>query len=447
MLPGTRGLPLSFHRTRTGRERLESAMKFVLACYGSRGDVEPCVAVGRELLRRGHDVRMAVPAGLVGFAESAGLAAIACGPDLQAILDAHRNFWTCLFRNPWRIRELIRSRREVGKPIFQCWEEMSTTLTSLADGADLLFTGVNFEDAAANVAEYYDIPLATLHYFPLRTNGELLPFLPAPLGRSAMTAFWWLSWRGTKKVEHAQRRELGLPKATGPSPRRISGRGALEIQAYDEVCFPGLAAEWAKFNGQRPFVGALTMDLPTDADDEVASWIAAGTPPIFFGFGTIRVESPADTLAMISAACAQLGERALVCSAGTDFSHVPQFEHVKVVGTMNFAAIFPACRAVVHHGGAGTTAAGLRAGVPTLILSTDLDQTLWGARVKRLKVGTSRRFSTTTQQSLVEDLRTILTPQYAVRAREIATGMTKPAESVAAAADLVENFARLRRAR
>jgi UDP:flavonoid glycosyltransferase YjiC (YdhE family) len=148
---------------------------------------------------------------------------------------------------------------------------------------------------------------------------------------------------------------------------------------------------------------------------------------------------------MISAACAQLGERALVGSAGTDFTHVPYLEHVKVVGAMNYAAAFPACRAVVHHGGAGTTAAGLRAGVPQLILSTDLDQTLWGARVKRLKVGSGRRFSTTTRESLVADLRRILAPHYVTKAREIATRMTKPAESVVAAADLVENFARLRR--
>ncbi|MGO9153421.1 glycosyltransferase [Mycobacterium sp.] len=416
-------------------------MKFVLASYGTRGDIEPCVAVGRELLRRGHDVRMAVPPDLVGFAEAAGPAAVAYGPDLQAVLDAHRNFWTHFFRNFWKIQDLISLRREVVEPFIQCWKEIITTLTSLAEGADLLFTGVNFEDAAGNVAEYYDIPLATLHLFPLRANGQFLPFLPAPLGRSAMKVSEWLAWRGAKKVEGVQRRELGLPKATKPSPRRITERGSLEIQAYDEVCFPGLAAEWAKFDGRRPFIGALTMELPTDADDEVASWIAAGTPPIFFGFGSMPVESAADTLTMISAACAQLGERALVCSAGTDFSHVPRFEHVKVVGTMNYAAAFPACRAVVHHGGLGTTAAGLRAGVPTLILSTDLDQTLWGARVKRLKVGTARRFSTTTQKSLVADLRTILDPQCVARAREIATQMTKPAESVAAAADLVENFA------
>src|SRR5262249_62344727 len=99
------------------------------------------------------------------------------------------------------------------------------------------------------------------------------------------------------------------------------------------------------------------------------------------------------------------------------------FEHVKVVGAMNYAAAFPACRAVVHHGGAGTTAAGLRAETPQLILWAWGDQSYWGARVKRLKVGTARRLSTTTQESLVADLRTILAPHYITRAREIATRM------------------------
>ena len=419
-------------------------MKFVLATWGSRGDIEPCAAVGRELLRRGHDVRMAVPPDLVGFVESAGPAAVAYGPDARAILDAHRNFWTFFFRNFWKIQDLIRLRREVEEPVIQRWGEISTTLTSLADGADLLITGVNFEGVAANVAEYYDIPLATLHISPLRANGQFVPILPAPLGRSAMTVFEWVAWRMAKKLEDAQRRELGLPKATGPLPRRIAERGSLEIQAYDEVCFPGLAAEWAKWDGRRPFVGALAMELATDADEEVLSWIVAGTPPIFFGFGSVPIGSPAETIAMIGAACAQLGERALVGAGGTDFSNVPHFDHVKVVGVVNYATIFPACRAVVHHGGAGTLAAALRAGVPQLILWTLPDQPFFAAQLKRLKVGSGRRFSTTTEKSLVKDLRRILAPQHLTRAREIATRMTEPAKSAAAAADLVEDFARLK---
>jgi UDP:flavonoid glycosyltransferase YjiC (YdhE family) len=420
-------------------------MKFVLASYGSRGDVEPCAAVGRELLRRGHDVRVAVSPDMVGFAESAGLSVVAYGPDLQSFVDAQRELLTCLFHSPWRIQKLSRLGREVRELATQWRREVITTLRSLAEGADLLFTGLNFDDAAVNVAEYYDIPLATLHFLPLRANGQLLPFLPSSLGRSAMTLNEWVQWRIAKKLDDAQRRQLGLPKTTARPPQRITQRRSLEIQAYDEVCFPGLAAEWAKWNGQRPFVGALTMQLPTDADDEVASWIAAGTPPIYFGFGSTPVESTNNRLAMISGACAQLGQRVLVSAAGAGLSHLPRFEHVKVVGTVNFAAVFPACRAVVHHGGAGTTAAALRAGVPQLILSMDLDQSLWGARVKRLKVGTTQGFSSTTEESLVAGLRTILAPQYLARARQIASQMIKPAESVAATADLLEDFARRRR--
>jgi len=420
-------------------------MKLVLASYGTRGDVEPCVVVGRELLRRGHDVRMAVPPDSVGFAEGAGLATAAYGLDTQAWLDVYRNFWTSFFRNFWRIQDLRKLWREMWELSDQSWAQMNTTLTSLADGADVLFAGQSYQEPAANVAEHYDIPLVTLHHVPMRANGQLVSILPSPLARSAMTAFDWLAWRLNKKVDDSQRRELGLPKATGPSPRRIADRGSLEIQGYDEVCFPGLAAEWAKWDGQRPFVGALTMELTTHADDEVASWIAAGTPPICFGFGSMPVESPADTVEMISAACAELGERALVCAGSSDFSDVPHFDHVKVVGAVNYAAVFPACRAVVHHGGSGTTAASLRAGVPTLILSMDINQTLWGGQVKRLKVGTGRRFSATTRESLVADLRRILAPQYATRARALGARMTKPAESVVKAADLVESFARSRR--
>ena len=407
-------------------------MKFALAVYGSRGDVEPHAAVGRELLRRGHEVRIALPPDLRGLVESAGLTALAYGPDTRDVLFGKKT-------NPLNL--LSTSKEYLG----QIWAEMGTKLTSLADGADLLLTGMPQQGLATNVAEYYDIPLASLHWMPVRVNGRLLPSLPSPLIRSAISAVWWVHWRVTKEAEDAQRRELGLPKATGPSTRRIVERGSLEIQAYDDFLFPGLAAEWAEWDGRRPFVGALTLELPTDADEEVLSWIAAGTPPIYFGFGSTPIRSRADTVAMIAAACMRLGERALIYSGVNDFNRIPHFDHVKFVGMVNYATIFPACRAVVHHGGAGTTAAGMRAGIPTLVLWIRNEQPLWGAAVKRMKVGSAQRLSSVTEESLVAGLRSILRPQYVTRAREIATRMTKPSVSATAAADLLENAARTRR--
>jgi UDP:flavonoid glycosyltransferase YjiC (YdhE family) len=97
---------------------------------------------------------------------------------------------------------------------------------------------------------------------------------------------------------------------------------------------------------------------------------------------------------------------------------------------------------VVHHGGAGATAASLRAGVPPLVLCVGLDQLVWTGAVARLKVDAARHFTATNPVSLVADLRSILSPDCVARARDVAASMTKAAESVASAADLLEEAAR-----
>ena len=387
-------------------------MKFVLAGYGSRGDVEPFAAVGKELLRRGHDVCMAVAPNMVGFLETVGFAAVAFGPEPLSSVRSRT------------VDDSASAMAEQVEYLSRAMEEWGTTLTALANGADLLITGRIEQGLAANVAEYHGIPQAALHFFP---------------GAHARLS----GWAGdiTEEAENAQRLALGLPEATRHSTR------SLEIQAYDALCFPELAAEWADGDVWRPFVGALTLELPTEADDEVLSWIAAGTPPIYFGFGSgVWLQNPAQTFGLISVACARLGERALICSGASEFADAPHSDQVKIVGAVNHSAIFPACRAVVHQGGAGTTAAGMRAGIPTLILWHPInDQQIWADAVARLKVGSGRTFSASNLGSLVADLRSILDPQCITRAREVAAKMTKPAESVASVADLLEDVGRLGR--
>ncbi|OBK26998.1 glycosyl transferase [Mycobacterium asiaticum] len=405
-------------------------MKFVLASCGTRGDVEPCAAVGLELRRRGHDVVMATPPDQVSFVEGMGLTAVPMGPPTGEIPD--------VFVTPWTIKDPIKPLRDAMDHINERWADVSNTLKSVTAGADLLFTGVSYQEAAANVAEHYGIPVAAWHHVPMRPNGQVVSLVPAPLLRVAMRLTDWAQWRLVKRAEDTQRDGLGIPRAHAPASRRMAERGSLEMQAYDALCFPGVQREWT---AQRPFVGALTAELPTDFDDETLTWIASGTPPIYFGFGSMPVKSPAEMVRMIIASCDELGERALICSGATHLADIPDSPRVKVVRAVSHAAVFPACRAVVHHGGAGTTAAGLRAGVPTLILWVASDQPIWASVVKRLKVGRARRFSRTTGKSLTKDLRRILTPQYAQRAREVAAQMTKATESVATAADLLESAA------
>lgn len=382
---------------------------------------------------------MAVPPDLVEFVESVGLAAVGYGPVSEEQVNALADFVHHAF-TPQNPVSFARAGREL---FIEGWAQMSKTLVSLAEGADLLVTGQTYHGVVSNVAEYHGIPLVSIHHIPISVNGRLaFPSLPspAPLVRFSLRAAWWLYWQMTKDVDDAQRRELRLPAATAPASKRMADRGSLEIQAYDEACFPGLATEW---NGRRPFVGALTLQLPSESDSEVESWIRAGPSPVYFGFGSTPIRSPADTIAMIAAACTEVDVRALVyCGAGG----TEHFEHVKPVGMINYSAVFPMCRAAVHHGGAGTTAAALRAGIPMAVLWDVADQPLWAAQVTRLKVGRAQRLSTTTRKSLVANLRHVLQPQYATRAREIATRMTKPTESVSTAADLLENAGGRKRA-
>jgi vancomycin aglycone glucosyltransferase len=393
-------------------------VKFVLAGFGSRGDVEPCVAVGVELFHRGHEVRMAVPPIAVEFVESVGLPAVAYGPDLTDLqpLLQDKNFLRGLTT---KLRDPLSALSEMTQIATPVWAAKSAKLATLSRGADLLLAGITEQELAANVAEFHGIPLAALHFFP------------AQLLRSEMRTLT------TKLAQNTQRRALGLPETSEPTKHV-----PLEIQAYDELCFPELAAEWAQQGERRPFVGALRLESPPDADKEVLSWIAEATPPIYFGFGSTPIGSFAEIVAIIGAVCAQLGERALICTGGDNVTDIPHASHVKIVGALDHPTVFPACRAVVHHGGAGTTAAGLRAGIPTLILWFATDQPLWADAVERLKVGSGRPFSATTLASLAADLRRILTPEYFTRARAVAAQTTKPRQSIASAADLLVHAAR-----
>jgi UDP:flavonoid glycosyltransferase YjiC (YdhE family) len=410
-------------------------MKFVVAVHGTRGDVEPCAAVARELMRRGHQVRMAVPPNLVGFVESAGL-----GPAAEYGVDSQKQLEADIFRDWWKLQNPMIVLRRSREYVTEGWAEMSQTLATLAKDADLILTGTTYQEVAANVAEAHDVPLAALHYFPCRVNSQMLPVpLPGPVLRTGWSAVEWGHWRVLKVAEDAQRRVLGLPPAKVRAIRRIVEGGALEIQAYDELFFPGLTEEW---HGTRPLVGSITLEQPTQDDDELAAWMVKDTAPIYFGFGSMPVESPADAIAMITTVCADLGERALISTGVWDVDDLPNDDQVRLTGAVNHSKVFPACRAVVHHGGAGTVAAGVRAGVPTVVLWVSADQPVWASQINRLKVGVAQRFSRTTPGSLTKALRTALSPEYQVRASAAAARMTPPARSASTTADLLEAAAR-----
>jgi UDP:flavonoid glycosyltransferase YjiC (YdhE family) len=380
---------------------------------------------------------MAVPPNLVKFAESAGLFSVdSYGPDSQQQLEVEVFQAWFKLRNPIKVIKVLRQAREY---LTNGWTEMSETLTKLAVGADLILSGTTYQEVAANVAEAQGAPFAALHYFPFRANNHILPVrLPQSLIEPLWSVAEWSHWRLLKPAYDEQRQALGLPESKIRAVRRLVEYGALEIQAYDKVFFPGLEEQWG---WKRPLVGAITLEFATHSDGSVKSWIGAGAPPIYFGFGSMPVDKPVETVALIINTCREFGERALICSGVLPLEGIAPTKEVMIVPSVNHAEFLPRCRAIVHHGGAGTTAASVRSGVPTLVLWVGADQPVWATQIKRLGVGTSRRFSAMTRETLHDDLRTVLGSGCAARAREVGNQMTPPGQSLTITVTLLEELA------
>lgn len=423
-------------------------MRFAFALMGSRGDVQPALPVALELRRRGHDVAVGVAPNLVPLAERLGLDPVPVGLDSGALLTSDT------VRDEKRSRNPATWLRAHQRMATYGWTELRDGALGLSErlgGADAIVVGLLGQEVGSAVAEALGCGFAALHYFPVRPNG-IVPLLPRGgqwVQRAVGEAVLGLRWALTRSGENEQRRALGLPPAVVRLQERLRDRGAVEVQAYDPLLVPGLAEEWGI---NRPFVGFLAL---ADEDraalketggatdgTELAGWLEHGEPPVYVGFGSMPVHDPATLLATVSGACADLGVRALVSTGWNSFAPAgpvgPVGDHVKVIGPVDHAAVLPRCRAAVHHGGAGTTAAALRAGIPSVVGWYSADQPLWGRLLARAGVGTSRKAAALDRTSLRDALAEVLRPAVVARAADLG-GRLIPAEvAVQAAADAVE---------
>ena len=325
------------------------------------------------------------------------------------------------------------------------WDDFRCDLVALAGergSADVVVAGLLGQEVGSALAERIDAGFAALHYFPVRSNRSV-KVVPGPeaVQQKAWDVGMRMRWELTREAENAQRVALGLPPARTGLQTRLRDRGAVEVQAYDPLLVPGLRQEWGI---QSPFAGFLALSEAdrlrlgeTGLADDLGDWLAAGYPPVYVGFGSMPVADPARLVAEVAAATEDLGLRALISSGWNSFE-VDAPDHVRLVGAVDHAAVLPRCVAAVHHGGAGTTAAVLRAGIPSVVGWYSADQPVWGRLLGDLGVGISFRAARLDRDRLREALRSVLMPRVRERAAEVATLLITPEVAVARAADALE---------
>ncbi|MDB5874773.1 MAG: putative glycosyltransferase [Ramlibacter sp.] len=340
-------------------------LRVVLATVGSRGDVQPMLALAQALAARGHVPVLAAPPNCEAWIRSLGFEFAPVGRDIQAFLAEDAGIMT---GNP--LKQATASVRYFTDQIPQHF----ASLKQACEGADaLLWAGLAV--AAPSVAEHLRLPTFAVFYSTCMVPGQLHP--PPTIPWHGMPG--WINralWRVHRRVSHwLIGKPLNIARATVGLPAVRFHEHVFEsdgrVFAVDEGVFPADPG-WAP--GRFPYANFLYFDDPAVLDAELDAWLADGEPPVFVGFGSMSGHGTDRVGRMIVEALAGTGKRCIVGAGWAGLGEGALPPGWRVVRDAPHAQLFPRVAAVVHHGGSGTTAQALRAGVPQVILPLLLDQ-------------------------------------------------------------------------
>lgn len=404
-------------------------MKITLLAYGSRGDVQPYAALALALKSRGHHVRLAAPENFKGFVEGFGLEYAPLAGDTRAMLENEKTLGHVLNNENIGFFNAVNREMEPIKARF-CDDALEA-----AKGSELVVSSPITEFLAQSVAEaakarcvlsylapQYPSSHSAPFGLPIRTF--YLPFLNS-IGHALFERAWWGFY--DKGINEARKR-WGLQPQNGSPTSAFRKKGGLTLLGFS----PELVRRESDWPESVVLSGAWRM--PESARDSqggdhhdagFVQWLEDGSPPIYFGFGSMPVPDHTEFLEMVAEVTEGMGMRALIGAGWTDISmqacDLP--DNLAIVESADHGWLLPQCASAVHHGGAGTTHAGLSAGIPNVVASFFADQPYWGRQVRRLGVGDSFAFRDISPARLRQALELALEEGTAQRAAELGARM------------------------
>ncbi|MEU3708654.1 glycosyltransferase [Streptomyces catenulae] len=401
-------------------------MRVLLSTYGSRGDVEPLVALAVRLRERGAEVRMCVPPD-EEFAErlaGIGVRPVPVGPSVRSLARG----------------TALPSAADLSRTRDALVEAQFALLPAAVEGCDVLVAAGLAQIAARSVAEaagvryvyvsYAAVHLPSPHHAPPPRPGWPEPEVDDHRARWERDA----EHVNTQFAEalNRHRAALGLPPVESVRDHVLTDRPWL---AADPALGP-----WPRTPGL-DVVQTGTWSLPDERPlpADLVAFLEAGDPPVYVGFGSAN--APQDLVRHTVEALRAQGHRALVSRGWADLGLIDDRDDCFALGEVNHQRLFRQVAAVVHHGGAGTTATAARAGAPQVVVPAAISDNLyWADRVADLGIGTALDGPVPDTGSLGAAFRTALAPQ--TRARAATLGAEVRSDGAAVAADLLLDAAR-----
>jgi UDP:flavonoid glycosyltransferase YjiC (YdhE family) len=360
-------------------------LKITIATVGTRGDVQPYVALGLGLQAAGHQVQIATDPLFQNFIENHGLGFVGVAADpRQAMQEDIRQ----IGGNP------VRLLRWIDRQFTPLARQYFTDMRAAAQDSDaILVSALAF--AAMHVAQALGIPSLATYLYPITPTRAFPSMAASNLPRRLSNIGWvnWLSFRlynlvffrmMLPVVNQLRQEILDLPPIPWSYYTKIDISDVPIIYGYSQHVLPK-PVDW----GNHLHVTGYWFIPDEDYQPpiELTDFIDGGSKPVYIGFGSMLDAEAAHTTQIVLEALQMTGGRAILHGGWSDFGAQELPDNVFKTGEVPHSWLFPRVAAVIHHGGAGTTAAGLRAGVPSVIVPYFADQPFWARHVHQLAAG------------------------------------------------------------
>ncbi len=412
-------------------------LRVVLASVGSRGDVQPMLALAQTVLARGHHPVVAAPPNFEGWVRSLGFEFAPVGVDIQLYLAEHSDGLT---GNPLKMLKTASRYFNDQIPL------QARQLCSVCEGAQALVSG-GLALTAPSVADHLRLPTLGVLYTTCMLPSSQHPPISIPWHG---LPHWMndLLWRANRLMSESLALDtmntvhtsFGLPPIKNIRAHLFEEHPV--VIASDEVLFPPDPL----WKGRYPQCNFIFFDDPTPLDPELDAWLLDGEPPVFVGFGSMSGAGTNRVENMIVEAVCATGLRCIVGAGWAGLSAGALPTGWRVVRDAPHALLFPRTAVVVHHGGSGTMAQALRAGVPQVLLPLILDQFHHAHRLHLAGIAPAPvPMEKITAAQLTASIQTALTlpagPRMAAGARLRASdGRTQIVQRLEELADLVETI-------
>ncbi len=362
-------------------------MRITTFAAGSRGDIQPCTMLGKGLQQAGYKILLAAPENFAGFVQGYNLRFHPLRGDVQQIMagDTGRNLMEGGSGNPFR---QIRAMRTMLGPVAI---QMAEDALEACRESDVLISLAVFAPFTRTIAEVLGIPLINIEPTPLLPT-RAFPAAGWPVQRNlgglhnrlSGAAMLQVIWQWYRPYVNSFRQRFNLPPYTASSFHHILSSTPL-LGAYSSKIIPH-PPDWP---GSMHITGYWFPDTGAEwqPTPELEAFLGAGDPPVYVGFGSMAGRQPGELAGLVLEALVKSGQRGLLLTGWGGLRAEPVPDNIYVLDSAPHDWLFPRMAAVVHHGGAGTTAEGLRAGVPAVVVPFAFDQHFWGARVKALGLG------------------------------------------------------------